>query len=217
MTDDCTGLRASLDAAERRIEELESQLSIATGALELRRQLEEAEKERDQAQLRTAIYWRWSRHWKAVAKKCGRLFLFEHECHKHRNEQWQAAEARLAIAKEALKAIAAWDADVSAKKAREALREIEKPTAPSAERHGTMSFERLEIRISELESALSIATGALYGCRTDCSAAVARVEEGRLLFADLYKRHWIQGEDHDRQLADMTLWARVDAETGETC
>ncbi len=36
---------------------------------------------------------------------------------------------------------------------------------------------------------------------------------GRDLFKDLYKRHWVDGDDHDAQLERMMGWAKIKAET----
>lgn len=56
-------------------------------------------------------------------------------------------------------------------------------------------------------------------CIKSCSAATARMRHmeaelklGRALFLDLYGRHWIEGDDCDRQLKDMCDWAGIPPE-----
>jgi len=80
-------------------------------------------------------------------------------------------------------------------------------------------LDAAERRIDELTSELGIAArriaraeGELDRALTDLDLAMKALERGRALFADLYKRHFVDMDDFDRQLADMCDWALIKRE-----
>ena len=80
-------------------------------------------------------------------------------------------------------------------------------------------LESAERRIDELTSELGIAArriaraeDELAWALTDFDLAMKTFERGRALFADLYKRHFVDMDDFDRQLAAMCDWALIKRE-----
>lgn len=69
--------------------------------------------------------------------------------------------------------------------------------------------EELESQLSIEQEKYAVASGKLDGALTDLAGAMNMLERGRSLFHDLYQRHWVDGDDHDRQLRDMCEWAQI--------
>ena len=80
------------------------------------------------------------------------------------------------------------------------------------------TIETLETRITELDAENSVLfrqnaklLGEVDDVKTDLAGAMKTLDLGRALFADLYKRIWVDGDDHDAQLQRMCDWAGVEA------